>query len=87
MKSAKISEKLEPKSVDEFARDSRTGFLWTNRNVVDIENYRRHKDWDTWWHIYTYDQGIKRMAVDVEFVAHLGHRGEAITGYGIVGRV
>ncbi len=63
-----MSEKLEPGAVNAFARDSRTGFLWSNRNVVDIENYKHHEDWDTWQHIYTYYQGLKRMGVDVEFV-------------------
>jgi beta-galactosidase len=64
----KISEQLEPGAIDPFARASRTGFLWSNRNVIDVEGYRHHQDWDTWQHIYTYYQNLKRMAVDVEFV-------------------
>lgn len=64
----KISERLEPGAVDGHARASRTGFLWSNRNMRDVESYRHHQDWDTWQHVYTYYQGLKRMAVDVEFV-------------------
>jgi beta-galactosidase len=63
-----ISKKLEPGAVNDFVRSSRTGFLWSNRNVIDVESYRHHQDWDTWQHIYTYYQGLKRMGVDVEFV-------------------
>ncbi|MEI6176729.1 MAG: beta-galactosidase [Verrucomicrobiota bacterium] len=63
-----ISKKLEPGAVNDFVRSTRTGFLWSNRNIIDIESYRHHQDWDTWQHIYTYYQGLKRMGVDVEFV-------------------
>jgi beta-galactosidase len=64
----KVSEHLKPEATNRFARASRTGFLWSNRNVMDLESYRHHQDWDTWQHLYTYYQSLKRMAVDVEFV-------------------
>jgi beta-galactosidase len=64
----KVSEELKPEATNAFARASRTGFLWSNRNVIDLESYRHHQDWDTWQHLYTYYQALKQMAVDVEFV-------------------
>jgi beta-galactosidase len=64
----KISGRLVSGAVDGFARASRTGFLWSNRNVIDVEGYRHHEDWNTWQHIYTYYQNLKRMGVDVEFI-------------------
>jgi beta-galactosidase len=57
-----------PEGSTPLSRRTRTGFLWSNRNIIDIENYRHHRDWNTWQHIYTYYQGLKRMAVNVDFV-------------------
>lgn len=64
----KMEENLDPSAQNDFVNRSRTGFLWSQRNVMDIENYRHHSDWDTWQHIYTYYQGLKRMGVDVVFM-------------------
>ena len=63
-----IEKNLDPSAQNDFIKRSRTGFLWSQRNVMDIENYRHHSDWDTWQHIYTYYQGLKRMGVDVVFM-------------------
>ncbi|MBT8038302.1 MAG: beta-galactosidase [Verrucomicrobiae bacterium] len=62
-----LEEQLDPKATDPFVEKSRTGILWSNRNIIDIENYKHHQDWDTWQHIYTYYQNLKRMGVDVPF--------------------
>jgi beta-galactosidase len=64
----RIEEQLDPAAGSEFVNRSRTALLWSIRNVTDIEKYRHHQDWDTWQHIYTYYQGLKRMAVNVVFV-------------------
>lgn len=63
-----ITPELEPGKENAFIESTRTAFLWGMRNVIDIDNYRHHREWDTWQHIYTYYQALKRMAVDVEFV-------------------
>jgi len=63
-----ITNGLDPSAQSKFAQATRTGFLWSQRNVMDLERYKHHQDWDTWQHIYTYYQGLKRMAVDVQFV-------------------
>ena len=63
-----MREQLDPSAKNAFVERSRTGFLWSNRNVMDVDGYKHHQDWDTWQHIYTYYQGLKRMGVDVEFV-------------------
>ncbi len=64
----KITSELDPTASSGFAQATRTGFLWSNRNVMDVENYKHHQDWNTWQHIYTYYQGLKRMGVSVEFL-------------------
>lgn len=64
----KLEKQLDPGATDAFVEHSRTGLLWSQRNVLDIEHYRHTQDWDTWQHIYTWYQGLKRMAVDVVFV-------------------
>lgn len=64
----RIEKNLDPTAQSAFINRSRTGFLWSQRNVMDIENYRHHSDWDTWQHIYTYYQGLKRMGVEVTFM-------------------
>lgn len=64
----KVSEHLKPEATNTFTRASRTGFLWSNRNVIDLESYRHHQDWDTWQHLYTYYQALKRLAVEVKVV-------------------
>jgi beta-galactosidase len=63
----RIEDQLKPGTTDPFIEKSRTGILWSNRNIMDVENYKHHQDWDTWQHIFTYYQGLKRMGVDVEF--------------------
>lgn len=63
-----LEKHLDPSAENEFINRSRTALLWSNRNVIDVEYYRHHQDWDTWQHIYTYYQGLKRMGVDVVFV-------------------
>ncbi len=62
-----LEEHLDPSAESEFVNPSRTALLWSNRNVIDLEYYRHHQDWDTWQHIYTYYQGLKRMGVNVVF--------------------
>ncbi|MCH7226028.1 beta-galactosidase [Haloferula sp. A504] len=64
----RLEEKLDPSAENEFVNRSRTALLWSNRNLLDIERYPHHQDWDTWQHIYTYYQGLKRMGVNVVFV-------------------
>jgi beta-galactosidase len=64
----RLEEKLDPAAENEFVNRSRTALLWSNRNMLDIERYPHHQDWDTWQHIYTYYQGLKRMGVNVVFV-------------------
>jgi beta-galactosidase len=64
----KMEGNLDPSAQSDFIKRSRTGILWSQRNVMDIESYRHHSDWDTWQHIYTYYQGLKRMGVDVVFM-------------------
>lgn len=63
-----IAGQLNPDASNAFIDATRTGLLWSNRNVIDVEYYKHHSDWDTWQHIYTWYQGLKRMAVDVAFV-------------------
>lgn len=63
-----LSGQLDPSATDRFISGSRTGFIWSNRNVIDLEGFCHHEDWNTWQHIYTYYQSLKRLAVDVEFV-------------------
>lgn len=63
-----IAKELEPGKEHPFVRSTRTAFLWGGRNIIDIENYPHHRDWDTWQHLYTYYQGLKRMGVNVDFV-------------------
>ena len=62
-----IESKLDPKAESDFINKSRTAFLWSQRNITDIEYYKHHQDWDTWQHIHTWYQGLKRMGVDVVF--------------------
>jgi beta-galactosidase len=64
----RIEKNLDASAQNDFINRSRTGFLWSQRNVMDIEDYRHHSDWDTWQHIYTYYQGLKRLGVDVVFM-------------------
>lgn len=63
-----IEENLDPNASDPFIEKTRTGFLWSQRNIMDVEYYPHHRQWDTWQHIYTWYQGLKRMAVDVVFL-------------------
>lgn len=63
-----ITRELEPGKNNDFINSTRTAFLWGMRNIIDIENYRHHRDWDTWQHIHTYYQALKRMAVEVDFL-------------------
>ena len=63
----RINAQLDPAAESDFIKRSRTGFLWSNRNVMDVDSYRHHQDWDTWQHIHTYYQGLKRMGVEVVF--------------------
>jgi beta-galactosidase len=62
-----IEPQLDPAAENDFVNRSRTGFLWSPYNIIDIENYRHQQDWNTWQHIHTYYQGLKRMGVDVVF--------------------
>ncbi len=66
-----IEEHLDPEATNPFIEKTRTGILWSQRNIMDVEYYSHHEDWDTWQHIYTWYQGLKRMAVDVVFVDEL----------------
>jgi len=54
--------------IPEYLKRTRTAFLFSFRNVLDMENYRHHEDWDSWQHIYTYYQALKRMGVSVDFM-------------------
>ncbi len=62
-----IETQLDPAATNAFVSRSRTGFLWSPYNIIDIEGYKHHQDWSTWQHLYTYYQGLKRMGVDVVF--------------------
>ncbi|HEX5790209.1 MAG TPA: beta-galactosidase [Luteolibacter sp.] len=62
-----IESQLEPAARDPFVEKSRTGFLWSMANVIDIEDYPHHQDWSTWQHLNTWYQGLKRLGVDVVF--------------------
>lgn len=64
----KLTEGLEESARHPFIESTRTAFLWSNRNILDMENYKHHEDWDSWQHLYTYYQGLKRLGVEVEFV-------------------
>jgi len=64
-----LEDQLNPAATHPFVEKTRTGFLWSPRNILDIERYRHNRSWDTWQHIYTWYQGLKRMAVDVVFLA------------------
>lgn len=63
-----IEDQLDTDATNAFVEKTRTGFLWSQRNVMDIERYPHRRDWDTWQHLYTWYQGLKRMAVDVVFL-------------------
>jgi beta-galactosidase len=63
-----IEKYLDLSAKSDFVERTRTGFLWSQRNIMDVEYYKHHQDWDTWQHVYTYYQGLKRMAVDVVFL-------------------
>lgn len=60
-----LEGRLDPESRHPFIEKTRTGFLWSQRNIMDVEYYPHHRQWDTWQHLYTWYQGLKRMAVDV----------------------
>lgn len=62
-----VENQLDPTAINSFVENSRTAVLWSNRNMIDVERYKHHEDWDTWQHIYTYYQGLKRLGVDVIF--------------------
>jgi beta-galactosidase len=63
-----FEDRLDPDATDPFVEKTRTGYLWSQRNVMDIERYPHNRAWDTWQHLYTWYQGLKRMAVDVVFL-------------------
>jgi beta-galactosidase len=63
-----FEDQLDPEATNDFVEKTRTGFLWSQRNVLDIERYRHNRAWDTWQHLYTWYQGLKRLAVDVVFL-------------------
>lgn len=62
-----IEEQLDPQAKSAFIEKSRTAFLWSQRNLIDLEYYKHHQDWDSWKHIHTYYQALKRMGVEVVF--------------------
>ena len=63
-----ITDQLRPAAKSDFIEKTRTGFIWSNKSILDMENYKHHEDWDSWQHIYTYYQGLKRMGVEVVFL-------------------
>ncbi len=62
-----LTPRMENDARSEFIDTTRTAFLWSNRNILDMENYKHHENWDSWQHIYTYYQGLKRLGVEVDF--------------------
>ncbi|MEX0324008.1 MAG: beta-galactosidase [Puniceicoccaceae bacterium] len=58
---------LDKNKQNSFIEKSRTAFLWSNQSILDMENYKHHEDWDSWQHIYTYYQALKRLGVEVHF--------------------
>ena len=52
----------------EYIKATKTGFLFSYRNLLDMDNHKHHEDWDSWQHIYTYYQGLKRLGVSVDFL-------------------
>lgn len=63
-----IKGKLDADATSDYIDQTRTAFLMSYQNILDMENYKHHQDWDSWQHIYTYYTALKRMGVAVDFV-------------------
>jgi beta-galactosidase len=63
-----IEKELDTKASSDYINQTRTAFLMSYKNILDMENYKHHQDWDSWQHIYTYYTALKRMGVEVDFV-------------------
>ncbi|NRB47169.1 MAG: beta-galactosidase [Saprospiraceae bacterium] len=63
-----IKGELDVNATSEYIQQSKTAFLMSYQNILDMENYKHHEDWDSWQHIYTYYTALKRMGVQVDFV-------------------
>lgn len=46
----------------------RTGFWWSQTNLLDLETHPHHEDWNTWQYYYTWYKGLKRLGAPVDFL-------------------
>ncbi len=46
----------------------RTGFWWSQTNLLDLENHPHHEAWNTWQYYYTWYSGLKRLGSPVDFL-------------------
>lgn len=63
-----IEGQLDANASSEYIDQTKTAFLMSYKNILDMENYKHHEDWDSWQHIYTYYTALKRMGVQVDFI-------------------
>jgi beta-galactosidase len=47
---------------------SKTAFLWSTDNLLDLENQKQTQAWDSWKHYLTYYACLKSMGANVQFI-------------------